>query len=84
MLFRSEGLAVLLLGEPEGGALGGSEYVARATGEVKGKPPTIDLEAEARLQRLVLALLRDDARAIGAEDGYFFSLNRYVFLATVR
>jgi hypothetical protein len=25
---------------------------------------------------------RDDARAMGAEDGYFFSLNRYVFLAT--
>ena len=31
-----------------------------------------------------IAAWRDDARAIGAEDGYFFSLNRYVFLATVR
>jgi SAM-dependent methyltransferase len=29
-----------------------------------------------------IAAWRDDARAIGAEDGYFFSLNRYVFLAT--
>ena len=24
---------------------------------------------------------RDDARAIGEEGGYFFSLNRYVFIA---
>jgi hypothetical protein len=29
-----------------------------------------------------IAAWREDARAIGAEDGYFFSLNRYVFLAT--
>jgi ubiquinone/menaquinone biosynthesis C-methylase UbiE len=29
-----------------------------------------------------IAAWQQDARAIGAEDGYFFSLNRYVFLAT--
>jgi hypothetical protein len=29
-----------------------------------------------------IAAWRDDARAMGTEDGYFFSLNRYVFLAT--
>lgn len=29
-----------------------------------------------------IAAWRDDARAMGAEDRYFFSLNRYVFLAT--
>ncbi len=27
-----------------------------------------------------IAAWKDDARAIGAEDGYFFSLNRYVFI----
>lgn len=29
-----------------------------------------------------IAAWQEDARAIGAEDDYFFSLNRYVFLAT--
>jgi hypothetical protein len=29
-----------------------------------------------------IAAWQEDARAMGTEDGYFFSLNRYVFLAT--
>jgi phosphoribosylformylglycinamidine synthase subunit PurL len=62
--FPSAGLAVLLLGGPGGGPLGGSEYVARHTGEVKGPPPSIDLEAEARLQRLLLELARSRPRLV--------------------
>ncbi|MDC0678652.1 AIR synthase-related protein [Sorangium sp. wiwo2] len=46
------------IGDPRGGPLGGSEYVARHTGEVKGPPPALDLDREARLQGLCLALAR--------------------------
>ena len=49
---------LLLLGARGQGALGGSEYVARRSAEVVGAPPRIDLEAEARLQKLVLSLAR--------------------------
>jgi phosphoribosylformylglycinamidine synthase len=56
--FPSAGLAVLLLGEGRGGPLGGSEYVASHTGEVKGTPPRIDLALEASLQALLLDLVR--------------------------
>ena len=75
--FPRPGLTVLLLGPPGGGPaapagfplggpLGGSEYVASHTGEVKGPPPTIDLEVERRLQRLLLALLRARPRLLEA------------------
>ena len=75
--FPRAGLTVLLLGPagerssaiagfPFGGPLGGSEYVALHTGEVKGRPPTLDLAVEARLQRLVLSLLRERPRRIHA------------------
>jgi phosphoribosylformylglycinamidine synthase len=56
--FPEGGLSIVLLGAPLGGPLGGSEYVASRTGEVKGPPPRIDLALEARLQRLVLDLCR--------------------------
>ena len=60
--FDAPGLAVLLLGAApadagEGAALAGSEYLATAHGMVAGKP-AIDLDAEARLQRLLVALAR--------------------------
>lgn len=58
--FAREGDAVLLLGEsaaPDGG-LGGSEYQALKAGKLGGPLPKIDLDAEARLQRLVLDLAR--------------------------
>jgi phosphoribosylformylglycinamidine synthase len=57
-VFPEAGLAVLLLGARRGGSLGGSEYVALHTGEVKGAPPEIDLGLEGRLQRLLLELVR--------------------------
>ncbi|WP_437333141.1 phosphoribosylformylglycinamidine synthase subunit PurL [Sorangium sp. So ce394] len=62
--FPAAGLTVLLLGDPRGGPLGGSEYVARHTGEVKGPSPAIDLDREARLQGLCLALARSRPRLL--------------------
>ncbi len=64
--FRREGDAILLLGDPAAGPLGGSEYLMRhapgLTGDAQvcGPPPTVDLDAEVALQRLILALIRDD------------------------
>ena len=62
--FPEAGLAVLLLGSAQGGPLGASEWVASRTGEVKGPPPRIDLALEARLQGLVLELLRARPRLL--------------------
>jgi phosphoribosylformylglycinamidine synthase len=58
------GLAVLLLGPDRGGPLGGSEWVAQHTGEIKGPPPRLDLAMEARVQALVLGLLRERPRLV--------------------
>jgi phosphoribosylformylglycinamidine synthase len=52
------GDVVLLLGAPSGGGLGGSELQAMKTGKLGGPGVAIDLDAEARLQRLVLDLAR--------------------------
>ncbi|HSN96699.1 MAG TPA: phosphoribosylformylglycinamidine synthase subunit PurL, partial [Candidatus Nanopelagicales bacterium] len=60
--FPEPGLALLLLGPRRGGPLGGSEYIAQATGDVKGPPPTLDLPLEVRLQRLLLDLARSRPR----------------------
>ena len=58
--FSREGDAVLLLGSSpaDDGALAGSEYLATEHGTVAGKP-AIDLNAEARLQRLLVELARE-------------------------
>ena len=70
--FDAPGLAVLLLGAAnanpgedaahanagEGAALAGSEYLTTEHQMVAGKP-AIDLDAEARLQRLLVALARE-------------------------
>ncbi len=63
-MFPRQGLEVLLLGNPRSGPLGGSEYVARATGEVKGPLPKLDLEAEGKLVALMLELCRARPRLI--------------------
>jgi phosphoribosylformylglycinamidine synthase len=55
--FKRAGDAVVLLGEATGQGLGGSEYLTGKSG-VLGEPPRIDLEAEGRLQRLILSLAR--------------------------
>jgi len=51
--FKREGTPVVLLGTtlPE---LGGSEYLYRLHGLIRGQAPTIDLDAERRLQRLLV------------------------------
>ena len=55
--FRAEGDVIVLLGEGSGG-LGGSEYQSAKAGRLGGPAPRIDLEAEKKLQRLVLELAR--------------------------
>jgi phosphoribosylformylglycinamidine synthase len=64
--FGEAGHEVVLLAAPSarGGPLGGSEYVAAHTGEVKGQPPTLDLPREAALQKLVLQLIRSEPRIV--------------------
>jgi phosphoribosylformylglycinamidine (FGAM) synthase-like enzyme len=50
--------ALLMIGPRGEGALGGSEYVARRSREVVGAPPVLDLDAETKVQRLVVVLAR--------------------------
>jgi phosphoribosylformylglycinamidine synthase len=59
--FKRAGDAVVLLGSAStanGAGLGGSELMARLGMGLEGASPRIDLEAEVRLQRLVLGLAR--------------------------
>ncbi len=56
--FRREGDVVILLGGSDAAGLGGSEYQAMKAGRLGGPAPRIDLEAERKLQRLVLELAR--------------------------
>ncbi len=58
--FAREGDAVFLLGASpaDDGALAGSEYLALEHGTVAGRP-AIDLDAEARLQQLLVTLARE-------------------------
>ncbi|MCY4583564.1 MAG: AIR synthase related protein, partial [Chloroflexi bacterium] len=58
--FAGEGDAVLLLGASpsDSGALAGSEYLALGHETVAGKP-TLDLDAEVRLQRLLVTLAHE-------------------------
>jgi len=56
--WKAEGDVILLLGRTRE-ELGGSEYLAVVHGHVRGTPPWIDLEAERRLHRLVLAAAQE-------------------------
>jgi phosphoribosylformylglycinamidine synthase subunit PurL len=59
--FRAEGDVIVLLGYVEAGGdggMGGSEYQALKAGRLGGPAPRIDLEAEKKLQGLVLELAR--------------------------
>jgi phosphoribosylformylglycinamidine synthase len=60
--FPVSGLAVYLLGDTLA-ELGGSEYAATVLGRVSGRPPSLDLEAERRLVRLLVDAARQDAVA---------------------
>jgi phosphoribosylformylglycinamidine synthase len=55
--FKQEGDVIILLGETYA-ELGGSEYQKLVTGNICGRPPQIDLEKEAALQKLVLQAIR--------------------------
>ncbi|ELK43966.1 phosphoribosylformylglycinamidine synthase subunit PurL [Brevibacillus agri] len=55
--FKNEGDAIILLGETFA-ELGGSEYQKLATGSISGRPPQIDLNKEAAVQKLVLTAIR--------------------------
>jgi phosphoribosylformylglycinamidine synthase subunit PurL len=56
--WKAEGDAIVLLGRTRE-ELGGSEYLAVLHGQTRGTPPWIDLEAEKRLHRLVLAATQE-------------------------
>jgi phosphoribosylformylglycinamidine synthase subunit PurL len=57
--FKNAGDVVVLLGSAiDGESLGGSEYQSLKTGKLGGPAPKIDLDAEARLQKLMLDLAR--------------------------
>jgi phosphoribosylformylglycinamidine synthase len=55
--FRAEGDAIVLAGRNTG-ELGGSEYLKVVHGQVAGDAPALDLAAESRLQRGLLAAIR--------------------------
>jgi phosphoribosylformylglycinamidine synthase len=65
-VFRSEGDAVICLGETRG-ALGGSQYLSLATGDVFGAPPPVDLAAERALVNC-LAACADQGLLASAHD----------------
>jgi len=58
-VFQSEGDLILLLGESRA-ELGGSEYLKRVHGVIRGVPPVLDLKREAALQGVLVE---------GAADG---------------
>jgi len=53
--FRETGDTIILLGEGRG-ELGGSEYLKTIHGLVRGTPPLLELQAERRLQQLLVTL----------------------------
>jgi phosphoribosylformylglycinamidine synthase len=55
--FKRAGDVVILLGDAESTGFAGSEWQVRAAGKICGQP-RLDLDAEVRLQRLVLDLAR--------------------------
>ncbi len=57
--FQESDAAIVLLGEGRG-ELGGSEFLVTLHGMLRGRPPVLDLDAERRLQRLLV-----DAAAAG-------------------
>ena len=79
--FPVSGATIVLLGEGRG-ELGGSEYLARLHGLLRGTPPALDLDAERSLQHLLV-----DAAASGlilsahdcAEGGLAVALSECCF-----
>ncbi len=57
-VWQTPGNAVLLVGAPHGGSLGGSEFARRETDALQGTPPPLDLQLEKRLQDWLLGEAR--------------------------
>lgn len=57
--FARQADMVALLGTPGTGNLAGSEFLVARTGELRGRPLTVDLGAEVKLQRALLELARE-------------------------
>jgi phosphoribosylformylglycinamidine synthase len=79
--FRREGDAVILLGR-SAAELGGSEYLHTVLGLIRGVPPALDLQAEAALQRLLVAAVADGIIASAhdcAEGGLAVTLSECCF-----
>ena len=55
LALQNEGDVVLLLGDTDASAFGGSEYAKVINGTIAGKPPALDLAAERALQRVLIA-----------------------------
>ncbi len=55
--FTSDGLKIVLIGETRA-ELGGSEYLQRVHGEVRGTPPAVNLSHERALHELLPALVQ--------------------------
>lgn len=55
--FKEEGDIIFLLGETYA-EMGGSEYQKMVLGKIAGRPPRIDLEKEAKLQKFTLEAIR--------------------------
>jgi phosphoribosylformylglycinamidine synthase len=56
--FAQPGAAIVLLGEGYG-ELGGSEYLWTVHGQLRGEAPRLDLDAERRLQGLLVSMVGD-------------------------
>jgi phosphoribosylformylglycinamidine synthase len=56
--FRDGGHAIVLLGRPAG-ELGGSEYLHTVHAMLRGVPPRLDIDAERRLQQLLVAAAQE-------------------------
>jgi len=75
--FKRSGDHIALLGPLGSGALGGSEWLTHKTNRLCGRPPTLDLAAEARLQRLLVQAAREGLLASAhdcAEGGLAIAL----------
>jgi phosphoribosylformylglycinamidine synthase len=59
MGFQKDGDVVVLLGETDTSDLGGSEYLWRSTGEIGDRPPSLDLDREVAVQKLVRGLISE-------------------------
>ena len=63
--FPSDGLKIVLLGETRA-ELGGTEYLQRIHGEVRGLPPALDLAHERALHALLPQLIGAGSAGLGA------------------